>query len=437
MKNVLRLSLGSLLLAGTVTVVVPENASAWSTIGGSLGLTQRDYRIYDNFTDSTCHDNTTAHSNWPEYTEVELSAWKAGADWGSRSLGDGSGDGSQNNVGDGGANFNFIWAGNAGNTGGYNGNIISPLSGSSGGVLAYCETPISDGWRIRFYESWTWDDGPDNVPSSRMDFQGVACHELGHALGLGHSTAGGNPTMSAYASGNGVSDRSITSDDIAGIQQGVYGAMSSSMPEVTDLQGSLNAGGTLIVVGNNFSSTGNEVWFNNNGTSANGPDGDPVKVTNLASTNGGTQISLTIPTTGIEGGSIHVKKSGSGNSTLSEGHPFDLNGGQPGLNTITLFAPTLVFAGGSAILDVSRATPGAKVYLLYSMANTGTTIFGHQFDLGSNWKVLTNLTADSAGTGSYSLNVPSGASGMTVYMECGANTAGVITDSNIQQITVM
>ena len=86
---------------------------------------------------------------------------------------------------------------------------------------------------------------------------------------------------------------------------------------------------------------------------------------------------------------------------------------------------------------MSLATPGAKVYLLYSMANTGTTIFGHQFDLGSNWKVLTNLTADSAGTGSYSLNVPSGASGMTVYMECGANTAGVITDSNIQQITVM
>ncbi|MDP6850878.1 MAG: hypothetical protein QF524_08070, partial [Planctomycetota bacterium] len=231
--------------------------------------------------------------------------------------------------------------------------------------------------------------------------------------------------------------RSITSDDQAGIQQGVYGAMSSSMPEITDLQGSLNSGGTLIVVGNNFSTTGNEVWFNNNGTSASGADGDPVKVTGLASTNGGTQISLTIPTSGIEGGSIHVKKSGSGNSTLSEGHPFDLDGGQPGLNTITLSGPTLVFAGGVAILDVSRATPNARVYLLYSLSNTGTTIFGHQFDLGSNWNVLSNTLVDASGVGSYSLNVPNGAAGMTVYMECGSDTGGVITDSNIHQLTVM
>jgi len=435
MKNTLRLSLGALLVAGSVTFVVPEDASAWSTIGGSLGLTQRDFRIYDDFQDSTCHDNTTEHVNWPQYTEVELSAWKAGAEWGSLPFGDGSGDGTQSLVGDGAANFNFVWGGNAGNTGGFNGNIISPIGGSSGGVLAYCETPISDGWRIRFYESWTWDDGPDSVPNARMDFQGVATHELGHSLGLGHSNSS-SATMGAYASGNGVSDRSIASDDIAGIQQGIYGAMSSSMPRIDSLGGSLNAGGTLVIVGQNFSSSGNEVWFNNNGTSASGPDGDPVKVTGLSSSNGGTQISVTIPSSGIEGGSIHVKSSGSGNSALSEGHPFDMGGGQPGLNTIRLTGPTSAIPGFASIFDFTNAPANTPVYMLWSLTNTGSTIFGHTFDLG-NWNVLTNVTSDATGAGSITVPVPSGASGMSVYLELGCDDNGTIYDSNAMHVNVL
>ncbi|PCH83586.1 MAG: hypothetical protein COB96_00505 [Planctomycetota bacterium] len=435
MKQVLRLSLGVLLIAGSATFVVPENASAWSTIGGNLGLSQRDFRIYDDFQDATCHDNTTVHPNWPQYTEIEMSAWKSGAEWGARPFGDGTGDGTQSTVGDGGANFNFLWAGNAGSTGGFNGNIISPIGGSSGGVLAYCETPISDGWRIRFYESWTWDDGPDNVSSARMDFQGVSTHELGHALGLGHSN-NSSATMSAYISGNGVSDRSIAQDDINGIQQGIYGAMSSTMPRIDSLQGSLNSGGTCIIVGANFSSSGNEVWLNNNGTSANGADGDPVKVTGLASTNGGTQISFTIPTSGIEGGSIQVKSNASGNSALSEGHPFDLGGGQPGLNTIHLSGPTSVLPGYSALFDFTNAPANTAVYLLYSLSNTGSTIFGHSFDLGP-WTVLKNTTSDANGVGSYSVPVPSAASGLSVYLELGCNDNGTIYDSNALYVTVL
>ena len=34
------------------------------------------------------------------------------------------------------------------------------VGASDTGVYAYCETPISDGWRIRFYSNWTWSDGP-------------------------------------------------------------------------------------------------------------------------------------------------------------------------------------------------------------------------------------------------------------------------------------
>ncbi|MCH2112832.1 MAG: matrixin family metalloprotease [Planctomycetes bacterium] len=438
MNHLLRTSCGILLIGGAVTLALPQEATAWSTIGGNLSLSQRDFRIYDDFTDATAHDNTTAHPNWPGYTEIELAAWKAGAEWNARALGDGSGDGTQSVVGDGGANFSFVWNGEASAVGGFNGNIISPITGSSGGVLAYCETPISDGWRVRAYESWTWDDGPNSVSGSRMDFQGIICHELGHALGLGHSTASGSPTMYAYALGNGVANRSIENDDRNGLKSGIYGAMSSSMPEITGLQGSLNGGGTCIVVGNNFSTSDNEVWLNSDELNAAQSGGEPVKITGLSSTNGGTQIAFTVPTSGIEAGEIHVKKSGSGHSTLSEGHPFDYGGGQPGLNTIQLTGSSTAIPGWPAYFDFTQAGASTTVYMLRSFTNTGSTISGHSFDIGAPWAIVTSVQSDASGTGSFNLTVPSGASGLSVYLELGCmDASGAVLDSNPLFVTVL
>ncbi len=432
MKNILRASFGALLIAGTSLLVVPEEASGWSTIGGSLGLSQRDFRIYDNFIDTASHNNTTADPNWPNYTEIELSAWKSGAEWGARVLGDGSGDPTQTQIGDGGGNFNFFWNGEASAVGGSNANILSPLGGSSGGVLAYCETPISDGWRIRFYESWTWDDGPGN--HNNIDFQGVSCHELGHALGLGHSNVS-QATMYAYMSGNGVADRSIHSDDSAGVQQGIYGAMSSNMPEITSLGGSLDPGGTCIINGSGFGTTGNEIWFNNDLLDSQQAGGDVTKLTGLASSNGGTQISFTVPSTGIEGGSLHVKV-GTGSSALSEGEPFDYGGGVPGLNTISLSGPTLVFPGSLAVFNVSNAPANSQVYMIRSFNLNGSTIMGHIFDLGRPWFVVTNTAADASGNATFSLTTPN-ASGLTVNLEIGTQTAAGIFDSNPITVSIL
>ena len=116
-----------------------------------LSLGQRDVRLYNNFNGSSANNNTVINQNWPQYDGAELAMWKGGAEWNARAHGDGSGDSTQGTVGSGAADFSFFWNGNASGVGGGNDNIISSLSGSSGGVLAYCETPISNGWRIRFY----------------------------------------------------------------------------------------------------------------------------------------------------------------------------------------------------------------------------------------------------------------------------------------------
>ncbi|RMH05323.1 MAG: hypothetical protein D6702_00610 [Planctomycetota bacterium] len=435
MKNLLRLSLGLALLGGSATLVVPDEATGFSTIGGNLGLTQRDCRIYDNFTDAAAHNNTQPHPNWPGYTEIELSCWKAMAEWGSRKFGDGSGDSTQFQIGDGRANFNFFWNGEASGVGGYNANINSPIAGSSGGVLAYTETPISDGWRIRYYEAWTWSDGPDQIGPGEMDFQGVATHELGHALGLGHSN---DPaaTMYAYASGNGVPDRSIEQDDRDGVIF-IYGARDNNVnPWIDSVGGSTAPGGTCVLTGGNFSATGNEVWLNSDVLDSSQTGGEPYKITGLASTNGGTQLSFVVPATGIEPGAVHVKAGGgNGHKYLSEGEPFDY-GGAGNTDRIALTGPTVATAGSTVFFDFSGAGANQPTYLLWSLSNAGTTIQGHPFDIGAPWNVGAVTTSDATGAGSWTVQVPQRAAGATVYLEVGQDDNGTILDSNLLTLSI-
>jgi len=247
-----------------------------------------------------------------------MAIWKGHVEWASGPYaGNGLGDGvtSNINLGDGGANFDNMYQATATGTGTTNQNVHSELAGGSGGVLAFTETPISDGWRIRYYATWTWQDGPGNVTSG-IDLQGVACHEIGHSLGLAHSNVGG-ATMLPSISGTGVGQRSISSDDIAGIQA-VYGVKSATKPTITGLAGSKSVGGVLTINGSQFSSTGNSVWFTKNNS-----DGNPIVVSSVSSSGGGTTMNVTIPS-GVVDGEVLVQKNATGNSSLSNAFPIDI-----------------------------------------------------------------------------------------------------------------
>ena len=62
------------------------------------------------------------------------------------------------------------------------------------------------------------DDANDAQGDFDFDFYTIALHEIGHALGLGHSNVNGSIMEPAYEGGR----RSLSADDIAGIQA-IYG----------------------------------------------------------------------------------------------------------------------------------------------------------------------------------------------------------------------
>ena len=323
-----KLLLPASALGVAAALIIPaEEAVGYTLIGGSLNYTQRDFRVYNNFPDNASNNNNTPDANFPGYQGCFIAFWKGAIEWASEAHGgNGNGDPAQNGgLGSGAANFDPFFAGETNQSGGTNDNIISSISSCSSGVLAYCETPISNGWRIRMCESWTWADGPTTSIGNAMDIQGVFCHEYGHALGLGHSSSG-SATMYPSAAGNGTPARSIASDDIAGVQA-IYGARASNKPKIS----SLSIGTTSMTInGSNFSNNGNQVWFTPAAVTSTG--GDPkIIVNNLSSSAGGTQITVNIPSNAGPG-NVMVKTNGNGNDDMSNAWPTDLadNGGGNG-----------------------------------------------------------------------------------------------------------
>jgi len=318
--NACRFLLPGMALGAAAILLVPgEESAAFSKIGGALTTSQRDFRVFDNFADLSANNNTSPHPTYPGFTGAEMAIWKGYVEWGSGPHGDGLGDPTlQGNIGDGGANFDPAWAGLTFGVGGADDNIASAITScGGGGTLAYTETPISNGWRIRFCDEWVWADGPGTINPSSFDIQETACHEFGHALGLGHST-NGQATMAPVTSSGSLGGRSIHLDDVQGLKC-IYGPAQSTKPLICETQIS---GTTLEIIGVNFAAAGNEVWFTNASLTSTGAD-PLVRLLNVSSTAGGTRISVTIPAGAGPGDVLARIPGGTTGEFLSNAFPFD------------------------------------------------------------------------------------------------------------------
>src|SRR5262249_56373683 len=90
-------------------------------------------------------------------------------------------------------------------------NTNSSLGGLAQGVLG-CTT---DADQVTMLLGWSWYAGadPTQVGAGQYDFETAVMHELGHVLGLGHSS---NSTSVMYASlATGTANRVLTTADLS------------------------------------------------------------------------------------------------------------------------------------------------------------------------------------------------------------------------------
>ena len=312
--------LPSLCLSGAALLLAPPRpGAAFTKNGGSLGATQRDVRVFNNFADASANNNTTPHGQFPGRVGAELAIWKAIVEWGSTLHGDGSGDPLGNNpLGSGGANFDGFWAGSADGIGSTDGNIVSAMTNcGGGGTLAFTEVPVSNGWRVRFCDNWTWSDGP-GAAGDNFDIQAVMCSQYGHCLGLGASAIA-NSTMLGTIPAGETSKRSIEADDRAGVQC-IYGVASPLKPVITATEVS---GGSITIHGSSFALSDVEVWFTPVAVTGEFVVDPVVKVTGV--TTDGCTVTVAIPAEAGPG-DVLVKNPGSTGSSLSNAFPTDLSG---------------------------------------------------------------------------------------------------------------
>ncbi len=369
-----------LLIIVVALTLAPGLILAFTTLGGGqlLGIAtsgtgyQRDVRVWNNAVDPTANPNGATDPSLPGASGAALAGWRASRAWNS-------------DTPTAGGNFDYDWQG-AATASNPNQNTISfGDTGCSGSVLAYTETPVNDGWRILVCESaWVWYADNGTPTAGQYDLRGVLTHELGHALGLGHSqtancagsSCSSNPCMCAFICGTGAPQRVITADDQAGVQS-IYGTIPANKPLITSVSGSLVTGGTITIMGQNFAPTVSVKFSARTSTNT---GSIPGVVTNVPSTLGGTRLTVVVPSAAVSG-NVVVWEPALG--VMSNAFPIGLGLTAPAITSVTpqsvpAFGDPVVTLTGTAFSPATQVVFGGVTLSLpggFTIVNDTTITF--------------------------------------------------------------
>jgi len=416
--------LGCLLLAAGVAVVAaPSLVLAYTRLNPpfdlGVGTTghgyQRDMRVYNSFADAAANDNTTPEATYPGALGAALALWKGARAWSSDTFDSQIGG----NVG---KNFDMDWQGAALNpAAGNTASAGDPFGACSGGVLAYT-TPSWSGWSMSFCDNWTWADGPGSPSGGQVDIQGVAAHEYGHALGLDHAQSNfcgggcsGRATMCAAICGSGAQERTLAPDDINGLEA-IYGPAPANKPLITGLSDpSPTVGDSVTITGTDFAAVVN-VKF----TAGTGQDTGaiPGTVYGVATTGGGTQVTVNIPHEALTG-NVFVWQPG--DALLSNAYPITIlpcqtpatfcvaspNSYNPSGATLSYSGTTYVSENDFRLLSFGGIPPNKTCLAFYGM-NTGINVAygnGRRCIANPFFRVYPLRTSDSLGDLDYPVDL--------------------------------
>ena len=239
MKSTIKTLLPLVAVALVLTLTAfdtPREALSFAHTGDSWAQSTASYRVNPNFTDAT------AGTSAQQIAVLQ----RAASEW--RSAGQ--------------VPFEFIYGGTtttqviAPNDGV---NAVFYLDQDGGGALAtttwsaFSNGDIA-GFDIAFYDrdgamNFVWAQNPN---AGQFDIESVGVHEFGHALGMAHSDVS-TATMFASVAAGDIQNRTLHSDDIAGVQA-LYGTTSTGDPTLS----SLTPGYAWIGGGDRISINGNE-----------------------------------------------------------------------------------------------------------------------------------------------------------------------------------
>ena len=108
-----------------------------------------------------------------------------------------------------------------------------------------------------------------------------------------------------------------------------------------------------------------------------------------------------------------------------------------GGDSITLTGPGSPTAGSQVTYTIAGAPASSAFGYFRGRFNTGSTIMGHDFDIGTPWVFTMVGQTDATGAGTFSGTIPPSASGRTLYLEAASmDSLGDIFDSNILQVDI-